>query len=75
MSWAVHGIYNGSKRYFHLQCIDDVICYPEQFSHNIVDRALWCHDEFKHEKALHEKEIMKRASRVTDAQETLECLS
>lgn len=73
MRVAHYGIYNDSKRWFHPQCAQDVVCYPEDHSNNIVDRALWCLENLHQILYDEKKENEKRAVRLTKAQETLEC--
>ena len=74
MEYASYGIYGNSKHYYHLQCVETVICDPENYTHRTVDRALWCHDSFlvrKMEDTLKAQNLKKQ---IDSAQENLECL-
>lgn len=68
-------------QYFHRQCLQSVICDPEDYSEETVKCALECHDYFMEEiehirLANIRKETDKRIlkSRLGEAQEHLECL-
>ena len=75
MEYAVYGFYSDSKRYFHYECMRTVICAPTDFDNNIVDRALWCHDNLVEQWKETAKEDLARDKKIQKALETLECIT
>lgn len=69
-----YGIYHDQRRYFHPQCIETVICDPENYTTRTVDMALWCHDLFLGEKKAASQKLEIQNRRINNAQESLECL-
>ena len=74
MECGVYGIYGDKKRYFHVKCVETVICDPEEYTTRAVDKALWCHENKI--KRLKEDETAKKIKnlRITNAQESIECI-
>ena len=67
-------------QYFHRQCLQSVICDPQDYSEETVKCALECHDYIMEQKEhkrllLIRKETDKKnlKSRLDDAQNYLEC--
>jgi hypothetical protein len=74
MEIGYHGIYNDNKHYFHLKCIESVICDPETYGHRTVDRALWCLEQYTERQKEQKQKQKQRRERIESAQEKLECL-
>ena len=81
MNYGYYGIYNHSIHYFHNDCVEEVICDPENHSTAKVDRALWCHDHILDDKKMElveqkrkQVEAKIRELKLQKAQETWECI-
>ena len=74
------GVIPDKYNYFHRQCLEAVICDPEYYTKEQVERALECYDFILSQKVqklkkLQEKERLDKVlkSRITLAQSTLKC--
>ncbi len=74
-------LFSAKFNYFHTKCLQDVICKPDDYPKDQIERALSCHDFLVSMKRynLRKLEEQKREdrylkSRLIIAQDTLECI-
>ena len=60
-----YGMYGGHRagNWYHKECLEDILCFPENYGHKMADMALHLTERIKD----HKRKIEGRKKRLSDA--------